>query len=141
MGAPSSDPSIIKVYDEGTFTVGDRETRKPVREYPFAVVDYMPTNLEAKLGWGPPKITRLEAVRHIFNIASGVAYLHSQPQPILHRDIKPSNILVSGHDARLGDLGLARVLMGDAGERVGPHKVYRDAAVLPNTRTCPDRPR
>ena len=50
-------------------------------------------------------------MRYIFNVVSGVAYLHSQSSPIVHRDIKPANILVSGHDARLGDLGLARVLM------------------------------
>lgn len=31
----------------------------------------------------------------------------------MHRDIKPANILVSDHSARLGDLGLARVLMAD----------------------------
>lgn len=108
-----SHPSIIKVYDEGIFTVHDKETGKVDREYPFAIVDYVPTNLEVKLGRGPPKITRLDAVRYLFNVASGVAYLHFQPQPIVHRDIKPANILVSGHDARLGDLGLARVLMGD----------------------------
>lgn len=104
-----SHPSIIKVYDEGSFTVKDNGG---TREYPFAIVDYVPTNLETKLGRGIPKITRLEAVRHVFNVASGVAYLHSQPKPIVHRDIKPANILVSGHDARLGDLGLAHVLMG-----------------------------
>lgn len=103
-----SHPSIIKVHDEGTYTVHDNGT---TREYPFAIVDYVPTNLETKLGRGVPKITRLDAVRHLFNVASGVAYLHSQPQPIVHRDIKPANILVSGHDARLGDLGLAHVLM------------------------------
>jgi len=45
------------------------------------------------------------------NIASGVAYLHSQPQPIVHRDIKPANILINGPRARLGDLGLAKVSM------------------------------
>src|ERR1700722_15176851 len=33
-----SHPSIIKVYDEGTFKAGERE-------YPFAIVDYVPTNL------------------------------------------------------------------------------------------------
>lgn len=112
-----SHPSIIKVYDEGTYTVHNKETGKVEREYPFAIVDYVPTNLETELGRGPPKITRLDAIRHILNVASGVSYLHSQPQPIVHRDIKPANILVSGHDARLGDLGLAHVLMGDETEK------------------------
>src|ERR1700731_654272 len=104
-----SHPSIIKVYDEGTFKAGERE-------YPFAIVDYVPTNLESKLGRGVPKIARLESLRHIFNVASGVAYLHAQSKPIVHRDIKPANILVSEYDARLGDLGLAHVLMGSENE-------------------------
>lgn len=45
------------------------------------------------------------------NIVSGVAYLHGQNKPIVHRDIKPANIFVNGPIARLGDLGLAKVLM------------------------------
>lgn len=97
-------PAIIKVHDEGTFTAGDRE-------YPFAVVDYVPDNLDTIMGWGVPRITRLEAIRYIYNVASGVAFLHSQQNPIVHRDIKPANILVHGQSARLGDLGLAKVLM------------------------------
>jgi serine/threonine protein kinase len=106
-----SHPSIIRVYDEGTFNSGDRQ-------YPFAVVDYVPTNLEAKLGVGPPQIARLDAVRYVSNVAAGVSYLHSQSNPIVHRDIKPANILVSDQGARLGDLGLAKVLMGEGEEIV-----------------------
>ena len=104
-----SHPSIIRVYDEGTYKAGERE-------YPFAVVDFVPTNLEKRLGNGLPQITRLEVVRYVFSVTSGVSYLHSQPQPIVHRDIKPANILVGGQVARLGDLGLAKVLMGDGDE-------------------------
>jgi eukaryotic-like serine/threonine-protein kinase len=102
-------PSIIRVYDEGTFRAGERE-------YPFAVVDFLPTSLEERLGVGSPQITRLEAIRYVLNVASGVHYLHNQPNPIIHRDIKPANILVSGPTARLGDLGLAKVLMGNGDE-------------------------
>jgi serine/threonine-protein kinase len=97
-------PSIIDFHDEGTFKAGERQ-------YPFAIVDYIPENLENILGRGLPHISRLEAIRYILNVASGVAFLHSREEPIVHRDIKPANILVFGQSARLGDLGLAKVLM------------------------------
>jgi serine/threonine-protein kinase len=99
-----SHPSIVNIHDEGTFRSHDRE-------YPFAVIDYIPENLEMKLGRGSPKTPRFQALRYIMNVASGVAYLHRQTNPIVHRDIKPGNILVNGPTARLGDLGLAKVLM------------------------------
>ena len=104
-----SHPAIIRVYDEGSYSSGDRN-------YPFAVMDFVPENLESKLGRGLPQITRIDAVRYIFNIASAISYLHSQSHPIVHRDIKPANILVSGQAARLGDLGLAKALMGNEAE-------------------------
>jgi serine/threonine-protein kinase len=105
-----SHPCIIKIYDEGIYNAAGRE-------YPFAVVDFVPEDLESKLGRGIHQVTRLEVIRYVFNVASGVAYLHSQANPIVHRDIKPANILVHGQSARLGDLGLAKVLMGETAEQ------------------------
>ncbi|GBQ80192.1 serine/threonine protein kinase [Gluconacetobacter johannae DSM 13595] len=102
-------PALLSIYDTGTYKSGDRE-------YPFAVVDYVPENFENVVGIGTPRLTRLEALRYVYNVASGVAYLHSQEHPIVHRDIKPANILVHGQSARLGDLGLAKVLMADGGK-------------------------
>ncbi|ADE85160.1 serine/threonine-protein kinase [Rhodobacter capsulatus] len=111
-------PALLKVYDEGTYVSGDRE-------YPFAVIDYVPRNLESMIGrGGAPQISRLEAVRYVYNIASAVNYLHAQPQPIVHRDIKPANILVDGHSAKLGDLGLAKVLLGEHDEMTEEFNAY-----------------
>jgi len=99
-------PALLKVYDEGTFIAGERK-------YPFAVVDYVPKNLDEIIGRGRPRISRLEVIRYVYNVASAINYLHLLKQPIVHRDIKPANILVDGYSAKLGDLGLAKVLMGD----------------------------
>ena len=110
-------PALLKVYDEGTFVSGERE-------YPFAIIDYVPTNLEDQLGRGSPQIPRLEAIRYLYNVASAVSYLHTLEHPIVHRDIKPANILVDGRSARLGDLGLAKVLMGEDIELTEEVKAY-----------------
>ena len=47
--------------------------------------------------------------------AKGLAYLHAtEPMPILHRDIKSENILLTDdYDARVADLGEARVMAED----------------------------
>lgn len=80
------------------------------------MVDYVPQNLETMIGRGATQISRLEAIRYAYNVASAINYLHTLEQPIVHRDIKPANILVDGHAAKLGDLGLAKVLMGEDDE-------------------------
>ncbi len=41
-------------------------------------------------------------------IAKGLQYLHKNK--IIHRDIKPENILISRGRAKIGDLGLAKIL-------------------------------
>lgn len=110
-------PALLKVHDEGTYVSGDRQ-------YPFAVIDYVPRNLESMIGRGAPQISRLEALRYVYNIASAVSYLHSLPQPVVHRDIKPANILVDGHSAKLGDLGLAKVLLGEHDEMTEEFNAY-----------------
>ena len=112
-----SHPSIIRVYDEGTFS-----TQR--HEYPFAIIDFVPENLEMKLGWGAPTISRHQSISYVLNVASAIRYLHTLENPIVHRDIKPANILVSGPTARLGDLGLAKVIMGDRDEHIEDVRSY-----------------
>lgn len=59
---------------------------------PYLVMPYCPQGSVAKL-IGEMKET--EIWEFIADVASGLAYLHRQPSPIIHQDIKPENILVA----------------------------------------------
>ena len=57
-------------------------------------------------------ITKLitRQLRLMFDIASGLEYLHKHKPSIIHRDCKSSNILITRHGrAKIADFGLAKV--------------------------------
>ena len=50
-----------------------------------------------------------EDVREVvYNVASGLAYLHGQSRALIHRDVKPGNIMQVRSKWKLGDFGLLR---------------------------------
>uniref|UniRef100_A0A0W0EWH8 Protein kinase domain-containing protein n=1 Tax=Moniliophthora roreri TaxID=221103 RepID=A0A0W0EWH8_MONRR len=52
-----------------------------------------------------------DRLRSVYEIASGLAYLHSLEPMVLHGDIKGANILVdSRHSCRLADFGLSAII-------------------------------
>lgn len=59
---------------------------------PYLVMPYCPKGSVAKL---IGKMTEEQIWEFIADVASGLAYLHHQPSPIIHQDIKPDNILVA----------------------------------------------
>ncbi|KAF9940550.1 hypothetical protein BGZ67_007360 [Mortierella alpina] len=49
-------------------------------------------------------------IMYMYDIAMGVAYLHSRRPSIIHRDMKSMNVLISSDDrAKINDFGLARI--------------------------------
>ncbi|ORE07501.1 kinase-like protein [Rhizopus microsporus var. microsporus] len=57
-----------------------------------------------------PRPSFAQQVMYMYDIALGVAYLHTRRPSIIHRDLKSMNILVSSDDrAKINDFGLARI--------------------------------
>lgn len=54
--------------------------------------------------------TEREAANVLRDVASALAYIHSQKPPILHRDLKPENVLLVGGQWKLADFGWSNSL-------------------------------
>jgi len=100
-------PNLPKVSDY--FSAGRRD---------YLVMDYVPGRdlrtmiLEARRN--ETFLPEADVLNWMYQLASALAYLHSQTPPIVHRDIKPSNLkLMPSGLLKLVDFGLVKVLAPD----------------------------
>ncbi|XP_065888553.1 uncharacterized protein [Dysidea avara] len=83
---------------------------------PAMVMELMDKNLTKYIKQLQCKTALSEKSFVLFDVASGLCYLHNQkPYPIIHRDLTPNNILLKKDGrgelaAKIGDLGVAKVL-------------------------------
>ncbi|WP_437309489.1 protein kinase family protein [Sorangium sp. So ce388] len=103
--AQCSHPSVMRVFDSGSFRAGDGEN-----VYPFVVAEYLPNTLAEVIRARTATIP--ERISYSAQLVSALAYLAARTPPVLHRDIKPQNIFLKGHSCVLGDFGLMKVLDG-----------------------------
>ncbi|MBQ9577305.1 MAG: serine/threonine protein kinase [Muribaculaceae bacterium] len=76
------------------------------RDTPYLVLPYCKQgSSELLIG---KKFSSEEIWKYIYDVASGLAYLHALKPPIVHQDVKPANILIddTGHYA-LTDFGIS----------------------------------
>lgn len=103
LAAQLEHPNIVTVYDIGV------ESRAG-RDHHFVAMEYLPGgNLAARVTQGP---LPLEHCLHwMKQLASGLSFAHKRG--VIHQDVKADNIFITNEgDLKIGDFGLARLLVG-----------------------------
>jgi serine/threonine protein kinase len=103
MAAQLDHPNIVTVFDVGT------EMRNS-REHHFVAMEYLPGgNLAARVSQGPLPIEH--CLNWMKQLAAGLSFAHKRG--VIHQDIKADNIFITNEgDLKIGDFGLARLLVG-----------------------------
>jgi serine/threonine protein kinase len=83
---------------------------EPGVELPILIMEFLPTTLAASIeNYGVMPTDINYSILH--DVAVGLYYLHSRPQPIIHRDLSSNNVLLTRDmKAKISDLGVARIL-------------------------------
>ena len=77
---------------------------------PVIVMEYLPNSL-SNLVKSKPTVPRYLQISILYNVALGLAFLHSHTPPIIHRDLTANNVLLTSNMvAKIADLGVARIL-------------------------------
>lgn len=77
-------------------------------EVPYIVLPFCKSGSASKL---INNISEEEVWRFIYDVASGLSYIHSQECPVVHQDIKPANVLIdAGGQFLITDFGISTKL-------------------------------
>jgi len=83
---------------------------------PNMVMELMEDSLTSYVEKNKSKIATHIKVSILFDISSGLAFLHTHVPPVIHRDLSPNNVMLTCKlVAKIGDLGVAKVV--DAGRK------------------------
>ena len=100
----------MKDFGEHTNVVGFIGAFEDKDGRPILVMEKMSQNLQQFLKANKGKLKLQQQLRLCLDIATGLAFLHSQKPPLVHRDLTARNVLLdeSGR-AKIGDLGQSKL--------------------------------
>ena len=97
---------------------------------PIMVMELMDTSLTKFVENDKTKIIFRVKLSILYDVSLGLRFLHHRNPPILHRDLSPNNImltsgLTSQRVAKIGDLGVAKVVRADSWQTRSKLKLTR----------------
>mgnify|MGYP000045608614 CR=1 FL=1 len=103
LAAQLDHPNIVTVFDIGA-------EPKNGRDHHFVAMEYLPGgNMAARVTQGPLPLEH--CLNWMKQLAAGLSFAHKRG--VVHQDIKADNIFITNEgDLKIGDFGLARLLVG-----------------------------
>jgi serine/threonine protein kinase len=103
LAAQLEHPNVVTIYDIGI-------EAKRGRDHHYVAMEYLPGgNLASRLLEGPLPVEH--CLNWMKQLASGLSFAHKRK--VVHQDIKADNIFITNEgDLKIGDFGLARLLVG-----------------------------
>lgn len=103
LAAQLEHPNVVTVYDVG---VEDRHSKL----HHYVAMEYLPGgNLASRVAHGALQVEH--ALNWMKQLAAGLSFAHKRA--VVHQDIKADNIFITNEgDLKIGDFGLARLLVG-----------------------------
>ena len=119
-------PNIVQfvgVYYDADSPAGDYSL-------PIMVMELMDTSLTKFVECNKSKICFEVKVSILYDVSLGLNFLHNRNPPIIHRDLSPNNVmltdgLTSQRVAKIGDLGVAKVVRADSWQTKNKLKLTR----------------
>ena len=118
-------PNVVEfygVYWPSEYSRKIHQDRIPA-QIPVMIMELLDKNLDAYImGNGPTEIALKVKCSILFDVATGLSYLHQLDSPMIHRDLTPTNILLKQDPskgdklwtAKIADLGVAKVIEADS---------------------------
>jgi len=81
---------------------------------PVMVMELMDTSLTSFVEENKSRIAFSNKISILCDVSLGLSFLHNHKPQILHRDLSPNNVMLTSlHVAKIGDLGVAKVVRAD----------------------------